>query len=113
MAQYKIRLSTSVSDLEDKLGWMMIKAPKFEDTTGYLPGRNLDITFFELKESLKLLRKTLGEDRYFALATLSDRMRAHFEADPEDKTDDGLKGRELIREMQNLIRQPRRSKTGG
>jgi len=31
-------------------------------------------------------------------------MRAHFEADPEDKTDDALKGREIIREMEDLLR---------
>ena len=35
---------------------------------------------------------------------MSDWMRAHFEADPEDKTDDALKGREIIREMEDLLR---------
>jgi hypothetical protein len=36
---------------------------------------------------------------------MSDRMRAHFEADPEDKTDDSLKGRDIIVEMENLLKQ--------
>jgi hypothetical protein len=36
---------------------------------------------------------------------MSDRMRAHFEADPENKTDDTLKGRDIIVEMENLLKQ--------
>jgi hypothetical protein len=31
-------------------------------------------------------------------------MRAHFEADPEDTTDDSLAGRALIYEMEDLLR---------
>jgi hypothetical protein len=34
---------------------------------------------------------------------LSDRMRAHFEADPEDKTGDALAGRRIIREMEGIL----------
>jgi len=36
---------------------------------------------------------------------MSDRMRAHFEADPENKTDDTLKGRAIIEQMEELLRQ--------
>jgi hypothetical protein len=39
---------------------------------------------------------------------MSDQMRAHFEADPENKTDDTIKGREIIDEMQNLLNQKAR-----
>lgn len=31
-------------------------------------------------------------------------MRAHFEADPENKTDDTLRGREIISDMQALLK---------
>jgi hypothetical protein len=34
-------------------------------------------------------------------------MRAYFEADPEDKTDDSLKGRAIILEMMDLLKQSR------
>jgi hypothetical protein len=34
----------------------------------------------------------LGEERYLKLIEMSDRMRAHFEPDPANKTDDTLKG---------------------
>ncbi len=50
-----------------------------------------------------MVRKKLGEDRYAMLVSLSDRMRAHFEADPEDKTEDGLAGRALIHEMEDIL----------
>jgi hypothetical protein len=39
---------------------------------------------------------------------MSDRMRAHFEADPDDTTDDALKGREIIDEMRDLLKQSAR-----
>jgi hypothetical protein len=37
-------------------------------------------------------------------------MRVHFEADPEDKTDDSLAGRQLIHEMEDLLRPSRTRK---
>ena len=33
---------------------------------------------------------------------------AHFEADPENKTDDSLKGRAMIHEMEELLKQKAR-----
>ena len=45
---------------------------------------------------------------YNELRTMSDRMRTHFEADPEDKTDDAIKGRELIKDMLDLLKATKR-----
>ena len=87
-----------------------VNFPKFEDATGYLPGRNLDTTFYGLNEGLKVLRKKLGEERYDTLVAMADRMRAHFEADPEDTTEDGLAGRQLIMEMEDILKDVRRRK---
>jgi len=84
---------------------MMLKSPMFVDRTGYFPGRNLETTFCELNEGLRLIRGKLGEERYLKLMAMSDRMRAHFAADPENQTDDTLKGREIIIEMENLLKQ--------
>ena len=50
----------------------------------------------------------LGEERYSRRMEMSDRMRAHFEADPDDTTDDALKGREIIDEMRDLLKQSAR-----
>ena len=90
----------------DFLWFMMLKSPTFEDTSGCFPGRNVETTFFSLNEALKRLRRRLGERRFEELMSLSDRMRAHFEADPEDQTEDTLEGRKLIHEMEDLLTGP-------
>jgi len=80
---------------------MMLKSPTFEDE--YFTNINVDMVFFELNEGLKFIQKKLGDERYQKLRTLSDKMRAHFEADPEDKTDDARAGRRIIREMEDIL----------
>ena len=87
----KLYIPQGISEIWDFLGAMMLSAPKFKDKTGYFPDRNIDTEFFALNEGLKTIRKKVGEENYQALVALSDKMRAHFEADPEDKTEDGTK----------------------
>jgi hypothetical protein len=106
---YTPYIPTTISELMHLLGWMMLAAPTFIDRTGYFPGRNIDTEFFALNEGFKAVRKKLGEERYAALVALSDRMRAHFEADPENKTDDTLAGRQLIYDMEDLLRTKRKT----
>lgn len=89
---------------------MMLSAPRFEDKTGLLPGRSIDTVFTELNEALRAIRSEIGEDNYLTLLALSAKMRAHFEADPEDNSDDGTKGRDCIIEMKNILRSARRPK---
>ena len=87
---------------------MMLNSPRFIDDSGFFPEQNIETEFFELNESLKLLRPKLGEENYAAMIALSDKMRAHFEADPEDKTDDTLMGRDCILAMEDIIKSVRR-----
>jgi hypothetical protein len=87
------------------LSRMLVSAPRFVDKTGYFPHRNLDYVFRQLNEGLKVNRPTLGDERYHQLMTMSDRMRALFEADPDDKTGDTLKGCKIIHEMEDILRQ--------
>lgn len=110
MRPYKPYISQTISELWDLLGSMMLDAPTFVDDSGYFPSRNLETTFFELDESLKLLRPKFGEENYAKMTELSARMRAHFEADPEDKTEDGEKGRECITAMEDIIKSLRRKR---
>lgn len=105
---YKTRVPKGIGEIMDRLGMMMLKSPTFVDKTGYFPGRNVETIFHSLNEGLRLIRSELGEARYLTLIDMSDRMRAHFEADPEDKTDDTLKGRAIIREMEVLLKQKAR-----
>lgn len=92
------------SEIWDFLGAMTLSAPTFKDKTGYFPDQNIDTEFFALNEGLKTIRKKVGEENYQALVALSNRMRAHFEADPEDKTEDGIKGRDCILAMEDILK---------
>jgi hypothetical protein len=89
---------------------MMLKSPSFKDTTGYFPRQNIDTAFLALNEGLVTLRTKLGEERYTMLQALSDKMRALFEADPEDKTSDTQAGRRIIHEMEDILRSTARAK---
>ena len=88
-------------EIMDHLGYMMLSSPSFVDPD--FIGRNLETAFSELNEGLNMIRRRLGEERYAKLLDLSNRMRAHFEADPENKTDETIKGRELIVEMEDIL----------
>ncbi len=86
----------------------MLNSPTFVDKTGMFPDRGIETEFFELNESLKLLRPKFGEENYAKMVELSDRMRAHFEADPEDVTEDGKLGRDCLYAMEDIIKSLRR-----
>lgn len=101
---YKPHIPESVGEVVDQLGLMMLYSPTFQGEEGLFAGRNVDTEFAALNEGLARLRKTLGEQRYAKMVEMSAKMRAHFEADPDDKTDDTIKGRELIAEMQGMLR---------
>ena len=101
---YRPYIPQTIGELMDKLASMMLGAPTFKDRTGYFPGRNIDTQFFALNEGLLAVRKKLGEERYTKLRALSDKMRALFEADPEDKTGETQAGREIIHEMEDVLR---------
>jgi hypothetical protein len=100
---YKPYVSQSVGELLNYLGHMMLASPTFKDKTGFLPRENIDTTFFSLNEGLLVVRKKLGEERYVTLKGLSDKMRALFESDPDDKTGEARSGRVLIHEMEDIL----------
>ena len=93
-----------IDELLDQLAYMRLASPKFEDQTGYLPGRNIDTAFLGLNEGLLVVRKELGEDRYATLKALSDKIRTLFESDTEDKSGDARAGRRLIRDMEDVLK---------
>jgi hypothetical protein len=97
-------IPNGIGEIWDFIGSMMLSAPTFKDKTGYFPDRNIDTTFFALNEGLKTIRKKVGEENYQVLVALSDKMRVHFEADPEDKTEDGIKGRDCIMAMEEILK---------
>jgi hypothetical protein len=100
---YDPYIPETIGELIDQLGSMMLSSPTFVDRLGDFP-RTIDSEFFVLKKGLMAVRKKIGEERYAQCVEMADRMRAHFEADPHDKTDDSLAGRQLIVDMQALLR---------
>jgi hypothetical protein len=100
---YKPYVPKDAGELLAYLAHMMLAAPTFEDKTGYLRRMNIDTTFFSLNEGFQAIREKLGEERYEKLRAMSDKMRALFEADREDKTGDTQAGRMLIHEMEDIL----------
>jgi hypothetical protein len=98
----------NIQELREFVVSMQLSAPKFVDKTGYLSFSNLDYVFQQLHEGLAQNRQTLGDERYQELMRMSDRMRALFEADPEDKTGETLEGCKIIHQMEDILRQVRR-----
>lgn len=94
----------NIEEVWDLAGSMMLGAPTFVDKTGYFEDRNIDTEFFALGEGLKVIREKVGAEDYERLTELSARMRAHFEADPEDTTGETTKGRQCIVEMIEILR---------
>jgi hypothetical protein len=105
-----MHIPQNIPDLLDLLTSMLLSAPKFKDRTGYLPFLNLDYVFQELHEGLNHNRQTLGDERYHQLMEMSGRMRALFEADPEDKTGETLQGCKIIHAMEDMLREVRRKR---
>ena len=92
------------------LSWILLNSPKFLDKTGRFPFRNLNYVFQQLQEGLGNIRPTLGDERFEQLTQLSDQIRLHFEADPENKTGETRKGRDIIYEMEKILKRvPRNS----
>lgn len=104
MSTYIPYIPKTIGEIMDLLGSMMLSAPTFLDKTGYFPDRTIDTQFFALNESFNAIRKKAGEECYAALLALSNRMRAHFEADPSDAGEDGIKGRDCILVMEELLK---------
>jgi hypothetical protein len=108
MKPAKRTIPQNIGELLDHLGWMLLKSPTFVDKTGYFPFLDLDYVFEELNEGLTVNRTVLGDARYQELMGMSDRMRALFEADPEDRTGETATGCKIILEMEDVLKQVQR-----
>jgi hypothetical protein len=97
----KLYIPGTISEIVDYLASMMQNAPTMTDPE--FPFLNIDSTFYALNEGLARVSKKLGEERYAKLLQLSNRMRAHFEADPDDTNGEAHKGCLLINEMEDLL----------
>ncbi len=108
MKPVKMYVPKDIGEVLDHLSHMLLSAPKFRDKTGYFPFENLEYVFRQLHEGLGNVRPALGEERYHQLMGMSDQIRALFEADPEDKTGETLRGCKIIHAMEDILKQVRR-----
>lgn len=99
-----------IGEIMDFIGSMILSAPKFRDKTGFFPDRNAESEFFALNEGLKAIQVKLGEESYQKVIDLSRKAKAHFEADPEDKTEDGIKGRDCLMDIEDILKAAGRRK---
>jgi hypothetical protein len=97
----KLYIPQGISEIIDHLAMMMLHAPTFEHN--FFEDQNVETVFHQLNQALSLIQKKLGPDRYETLVSLSARMRAAFEADPEDRTGEASQGRRLIEQMQVVL----------
>ena len=91
----------SIGEIMDELAWMMIYAPELKDDSGFFPDWNIETRFESLNLGIEHVRNRIGESRFQLLASLSERMRKHFEANTDEDT---VAGRELIHEMEEILR---------
>jgi hypothetical protein len=105
---YRPHIPQSISQIMEVLAFILFESPTFVDRTGYFPQQNIDTVFRQLNDGLVRNRRKLGEERYLKLVEMSDRTRAHFEADQEDETGDARKACLIIREMEDLLRRKAR-----
>ena len=103
-------IPTTTGEIYDFLGSMILGAPTFRDSSGFFPNRNAESEFFALNEGLKAIRKKIGEDNYERALELSAKAKAYFEADPEDKTEDGIKGRDCLMDIEEILKAANRRK---
>jgi hypothetical protein len=96
----------TLGELDDYLAMVMLSSPTYKDYD--FPYRNVQTVFYSLNAGIEGLRRKLGEERSDALLSLSQRVQRHFEADPQCTNGETMKGRELVREMEDILRAMRK-----
>jgi hypothetical protein len=82
---------------------MLLCSPTFVDRTGYFPTQSLETSFISFNKGLHFLRGWLGEQLFEELMRMSDQIRALFEADPETKTGETRRGKDLVLAMEEMV----------
>jgi hypothetical protein len=100
-------IPATLSEINDQLGSMILWAPTFRDRTLTFPDRNIDSEFDKLFGGFGLVRKKLGEERYATLFDLAARAKALFAADQDITNGKTFEGRELLQDMQDILRDVR------
>lgn len=101
----KIYIPSTLSEIYDLLGSMLLGAPKFERSWG--SPTNIDSEFQVLFASFENVRKKVGEEKYAALIDLAARAKALFASDPESSNGNTDEGRERLYDIEAIIQAAR------
>ena len=103
MESYNPYVPQDPEELVDLIGSMVLASPRFIDTSGFFPEKNLETVYFALGEGLKAARAELGEARYATLIDAAEQTRGLFAAAVDEDADDVLTGRTLLLDMIDII----------
>lgn len=98
---------SSLGEIWDMLGSMILHPPTFLDETGNFPERSIETEFHELTQGFARVRGKLGEERYAQLLDFAARAKVLFAADPEDSNGKTDEGRELLFQIEDLLKEVR------
>jgi hypothetical protein len=97
----KRHIPRTLSELEDFVASLFGGAPTFIDD--HFDFQNIDTEFDVYNQSLELVRKKLGEERYARLVSLGAQAKALFAADPEDTNGKTEQGFGLLKEIDDIL----------
>lgn len=107
MRPYKPYVPETLGELLDLIGSMVLGSPRFSDTSGFFPGKNIETEYFALGEGLAAVRPDLGEERYTKLLGMAERTKACFVAATDEGSDEVWTGRNLLLEMVEIVSEAR------
>lgn len=107
METYKPYVPQDPEELVDLIGSMVLDSPRFVDTSGFFPDKNLETVYFALGEGLKAARTDLGEERSATLIEMAERTRSWFAAAADEDADEVWAGRNLLLDMIDLVGEAR------
>lgn len=101
-------IPSSLGEIYDQLGSIILKAPTFIDKTGYFPNHDINLRFYQLDTGLGRVKPKLGENNYTKAITFSARAKALFLEDPDMTNGKTKEGIWLLDEISQLITDARR-----
>jgi len=110
MRPYKPYIPQTPGEVWDLIGSMVLGAPRFIDSTGYFPGKNIDTEFEALTGGIDAIRKKLGEERYAKLMQMAEQTKNLFLAAADYEAEEAWEGRNLLLEMEDVLNEIRRKK---
>jgi hypothetical protein len=99
----KNRVAETLSELADQADTIASMAPRFDSSHIYYPWENIDTNFEAFNEGLQRLRAQLGEGLFETLVAMAAQMRACFDADPENRTGETRKGKQIGTDIADLV----------